>query len=235
MMGRVCLWIVFCVSISEFVSGQIPGEETSNRTEQIRWIHDKVTSLWSALLHPSWTQPGRLVHAVCNVKPDPFLSAQQRSDITGRISLSQEQGGGLSLSFSLSGFAPGGAAHGIHIHELGDLGGGCNTLGGHFNPHSTRHGSHIGDLGNFRPDSEGKILQRLSDLHLVLLGPESVLGRSIVIHEHEDDLGLSQDAGSHVHGNAGRRLACCVIGIAAAPRVSEGGEQTHTHPTHHQH
>jgi Cu/Zn superoxide dismutase len=49
-----------------------------------------------------------------------------------------------------------------------------------------------------------------------LVGPESVYGRSIVVHAGEDDLGRGGDDESSRTGNAGPRVACCVIGRASA-------------------
>jgi len=40
------------------------------------------------------------------------------------------------------------------------------------------------------------------------------VGRSIVIHRDEDDLGTVGDAGSMATGNAGARLGCGVVAIA---------------------
>ena len=42
----------------------------------------------------------------------------------------------------------------------------------------------------------------------------SIIGRSIIIHKNRDDLGLGHDAESKKTGNAGKRLACGVIGLA---------------------
>ena len=41
-------------------------------------------------------------------------------------------------------------------------------------------------------------------------GPYSVLGRSVVVHENEDDLGKD----GCPHGHSGKRIACGIIGIS---------------------
>ena len=53
------------------------------------------------------------------------------------------------------------------------------------------------------------------DRMVTLYGENSVLGRSIVVHRQEDDLGQGGDEESLKTGNAGARLACGVIGLAA--------------------
>lgn len=63
---------------------------------------------------------------------------------------------------------------------------------------------HVGDLGNIEADASGKG-------HLVwkgkldLSGPNSIIGKSVVVHEKEDDLK------SDPAGNSGARIACGVI------------------------
>ncbi len=53
--------------------------------------------------------------------------------------------------------------------------------------------------------------------HLVkLIGPLSVIGRAIVVHANRDDLGKGGHELSLTTGNAGGRVACGVIGIAAS-------------------
>uniref|UniRef100_A0A8C0YIG9 Superoxide dismutase [Cu-Zn] n=1 Tax=Cyprinus carpio carpio TaxID=630221 RepID=A0A8C0YIG9_CYPCA len=100
----------------------------------------------------------------------------------------------------------------MHIHEYGDLSKGCGSTGGHYNPLSVNHPQHPGDFGNFVPVN-GKIRQSL-DSSATLFGRFSILGRSVVIHEGEDDLGRGGNVESLLNGNAGGRLACCVIGLA---------------------
>ncbi|XP_043087043.1 extracellular superoxide dismutase [Cu-Zn] [Puntigrus tetrazona] len=100
----------------------------------------------------------------------------------------------------------------MHIHEYGDMSRGCGSTGGHYNPLGVNHPQHPGDFGNFVPVN-GKIRQSL-DSSATLFGRLTVLGRSVVIHEGEDDLGRGGIVESLLNGNAGGRLACCVIGLA---------------------
>jgi len=88
------------------------------------------------------------------------------------------------------------------------------------NPHSKTHGApsdderHVGDLGNFKTDGSGNAQGSVSDKLIKLIGPESVLGRTIVVHAGTDDLGKGGHEESKKTGNAGARPACGVIGIA---------------------
>lgn len=48
---------------------------------------------------------------------------------------------------------------------------------------------------------------------LSLHGPNSIVGRSLVVHERPDDFGKKDDAGSFTTGNSGNGIACGVIGL----------------------
>ena len=54
----------------------------------------------------------------------------------------------------------------------------------------------------------------MRDKLIKLRGKYSVIGRSVVIHADEDDLGKGGDKESLITGNAGARIACGVIGYA---------------------
>lgn len=118
---------------------------------------------------------------------------------------------------------PAGQTHAIHIHEFGDLRRGCDSLGAHYNPTNTTHGSlfvpenprHAGDLiNNVQFDAHGRFRFEYFDDMLTLFGVDSIYGRSVVIHEGADDLGLGVGkarAESLKTGNAGKRIACAII------------------------
>lgn len=104
--------------------------------------------------------------------------------------------------------------HGIHIHEYGK----CDCpdalcAGDHFNPYKKNHGGpfdkerHVGDLGNIMIDENGIGTYTYYDPCIMLHGPHSILGRSVIIHNDPDDL-ISQPT-----GNAGARIGVGVIGI----------------------
>ena len=123
--------------------------------------------------------------------------------------------------------------HGFHIHEAGDLSESCQSACAHYNPNGKNHGGpnskerHVGDLGNIIVNKSGKIINdRIIDTKIKLKGRNSIIGRAVVIHQNEDDLGLGgiQDGKiingkvfeeSLKTGNAGKRIACGVIGYCS--------------------
>ena len=73
----------------------------------------------------------------------------------------------------------------------------------------------VGDLGNLLADSNGTCSVDLTDSQVQLLGPHSVIGRSIVIYAGEDDQGRGGHENSLINGNPGPRIAAGVIGLSA--------------------
>jgi Cu-Zn family superoxide dismutase len=125
----------------------------------------------------------------------------------------------VKIEFHLTNFKKN-STHAIHIHEFGDISDGCKSLGLHYNPNKTTHGSiliknkprHAGDLiNNFTTDKNGEFHFSYSDE--LIDDIQSILGRSIVIHEDEDDLGLGDNKESLISGNAGKRIVCGIIGL----------------------
>lgn len=109
---------------------------------------------------------------------------------------------------------------GCHIHEYGDIREGCKSLGPHWNPKNKEHGSykfngldhHAGDLlNNIHSDKKGRVKLTYTDKLIKLRGPNSIFGRSVVIHEGVDDLGLGGYPDSKTTGHAGKRRACAII------------------------
>lgn len=106
--------------------------------------------------------------------------------------------------------------HAIHFHDKGDCSAkDAKSAGEHFNPDHVKHGApngaehHLGDIGNLEVPKEG----RVSQVFEILIPPrlaetvhwENFIGKSVIIHEGEDDF-KSQPA-----GNSGGRLACGVL------------------------
>jgi len=121
------------------------------------------------------------------------------------------------IKVKINGLSPG--KHGFHIHQSGDTRNGCDSMGPHYNPYCKKHGGleskvrHVGDLGNVVADKNGKVDVTLVDKLVKLRGKYSVIGRSMVVHADEDDLGLGNHENSKTTGNSGSRLACGIIGI----------------------
>lgn len=59
---------------------------------------------------------------------------------------------------------------------------------------------HVGDYGNVIADSNGVILTTFTDMVSKLYGPVGIIGRTIVLHQLEDDLGLANNTGSLTTG-----------------------------------
>ena len=104
----------------------------------------------------------------------------------------------------------------------GNLSDGCATAGPHYNPAGLTHGGpqdeirHVGDLGNVYAKEDGTVVAVYED-HLIKIygNPDAtVIGRSCVVHDKQDDLGRGGDEESKKTGNAGARLACGEIGLS---------------------
>lgn len=126
----------------------------------------------------------------------------------------------IVIDLNLSGLKPN-SLHGFHVHEAGDLTDKCTSMCAHFNPYGKTHGCpgiserHVGDLGNIKTNSKGEAKYSFYDNVIKLRGSKSnIIGRGLIIHEDEDDCGKGGNAESLKTGNAGKRIACAVIGYS---------------------
>jgi Cu-Zn family superoxide dismutase len=127
----------------------------------------------------------------------------------GYVSFTELKNGSVLIELKLTGLQ---GSHALHIHEYGDLTDSkAKSAGSHFNPHKKMHGSsttdhHMGDLGNISFIGQKKLDLKLLNFDLKLRGKDSILGRSVIIHEYPDDF-VTQPS-----GGAGARIAGGVIG-----------------------
>ena len=86
--------------------------------------------------------------------------------------------------------------YGLSIHEIGNISENCAASGGLFNPISNQNN---GNLGDIQADSVGKAKIDI-EVHkgTTLFGVNTVIGRTLVIHEDEES-------------TLGSRLACGII------------------------
>jgi len=140
------------------------------------------------------------------------------SPVAGEVTFEQSsKDGPVTVTGTVHKLAPS-SLRGFHVHELGNLTQGCLSTGSHFNPFNKVHGAridstrHVGDLGNIASDEHGTAIFSFTDNVISLNGPKSIIGRAVVVHEGEDDLGRGGNEDSLKTGNAGGRAACGVIG-----------------------
>ena len=135
----------------------------------------------------------------------------QGNNVEGTVTFMKEKSG-VRVTAQLVGLKPG--LHGFHVHEFGD----CSApdgkgAGDHFNPAKHPHGGptgekkHAGDLGNIEAGQNGAGKYEGVDAQMTLEGPNSIIGRSVIIHALPDDFTTQPT------GGAGARIACGVIGI----------------------
>ena len=129
-----------------------------------------------------------------------------------------EEGENVLIDIDITGLKRG-SKHGFHIHECGDMSDKCESMCAHFNPYGKSHGGpeskerHVGDLGNIVADANGNARYQMTDSMIKLRGTKcNIIGRGLIIHADEDDLGKGGHEDSLTTGHAGKRIACAVIG-----------------------
>lgn len=139
-----------------------------------------------------------------------------KHDVHGHV-VFQQVGNRIRITGKIMGLAPG--KHGFHIHQFGDLSDHAKgeSAGGHWNPENMPHGApdtkerHVGDLGNIEANAEGVATIDEYDRMLKFHGRDSIIGRSVVVHEKPDT--FVQPTGA-----AGGRVAFGTIGWAKAEK-----------------
>jgi len=142
-------------------------------------------------------------------------------NIKGNVKFTEDlENNNIKIDLNLTGLEPN-SLHGFHVHEAGDLTDKCTSMCLHFNPYNTTHGCpgmqirHVGDLGNIRTNNKGEAKYTFYDNIIKLRGSKSnIIGRGLIIHADEDDCGKGGNAESLKTGNAGKRIACAVIGYS---------------------
>lgn len=159
------------------------------------------------------------IAAGCSLRPadrsaTATLEAKSGSSVSGTVRFTEvvvDGHPGVHVTVSARNIPQG--LHGFHVHEFGDCSApDASSAGGHFNPTGQAHGapnespSHAGDFGNVRADDDDRVSVTYL-MHNVTLGdgPNSILGKAIVLHANRDDL-VSQPT-----GDAGGRIACGII------------------------
>lgn len=150
------------------------------------------------------------------------LSPTEGSSVSGQVTFMQEASG-IRVQGSFSGLTPG--DHGFHVHQNGDCSAAdladdpdsdpnpAGAAGPHWAPQDSPHGApgndaasrHVGDMGNITAGEDGTAMIDVTDAVLALEGPNSIVGKAVIVHADADDL-TSQPS-----GNAGARLACGVV------------------------
>lgn len=128
---------------------------------------------------------------------------------------------GTRVSIEVSGLQPG--SHGLHVHQNPSCEAGPDATGkvipfgaagGHFDPGGSKNHDHPGvtndkghggDLPMIEVNAEGKGKLNFDTNRLAMSGPNSVLGRSIIIHEKADDYQTDPA------GDSGSRVLCGVF------------------------
>ncbi|HYO16765.1 MAG TPA: superoxide dismutase family protein [Thermoanaerobaculia bacterium] len=209
--GMLCLAAVLALG----AGCQRKGEEEGRGTNA-----QENTAIPTAAEEPSSTTPATGTPAGGPSSATATLQGAPGDDISGTVTFHATDDG-VHVVAEVQG-VDGAGKHGFHVHENGQ----CDhqgethfsSAGGHFNPTGVEHACpptdprHAGDLGNIEVGANGSARMELAVTGLSLSGPNSVIGKAIILHANPDDCKTQPT------GNAGDRLACGVV-------TAQGGQQ----------
>lgn len=144
-----------------------------------------------------------ITRAAATLRATPLAMESQNNvaNIAGYVDFTLIQNGGIRSTFFISGLVPE-SQHPWHVHQFGDLAGqqGLLAFGEHFigNPGPSR--DEVGQLNDNMPitsNSIGIAIDTFFDDAITLNGPNSIVGRPVVIH----------------HPVTNQRIAAGVIGV----------------------
>lgn len=134
------------------------------------------------------------------------IESKSGSKVTGTADLAATADGKTAVTVKVAGASKG--LHGVHVHDKGDCSDAeAKNAGPHFNPGAGTHGGpttathHAGDLGNMTVAADGTGTLTIT----VPVKLDDLVGKSIVVHEKEDDMKTDPS------GNSGARQGCAVI------------------------
>lgn len=167
-------------------------------------------------LNETASEPPVIFEGVCRFEP---THNDDSLDVAGHVTFLRSTGS-MQATFNISGLTPG--EHAWHVHEWGHMVGAHDAMstGGHFVGEGIdRPGEALNEVGNINDgialsvDGDGEAVGSFRDRHLDFSGMNTIIGRSVVIHE--------------VGGSA--REAMCVVGISKTSddfriRFTGGGE-----------
>ena len=156
-------------------------------------------------------------------------------DFTGtdRIQLAQMPGKAVMARINLQDLPDTADTYAIRVQECATTGAGCDNLGDEYNPLTEK--DKLGRANPYQDPSRGRfenisvtgvdpdrdvtdLIQK--DILLNILGPNSIMGRSIALYSVDGAGVLSASP-----------ISCCVIGYDAAPELADDVKSTHHH--HH--
>ena len=161
---------------------------------------------YADIVHPVFFLLNSLARRPTRYKTYTFFFLNQESEDSPTV-----------IKGKISGLSKG--KHAISVNVFGDLSEDGKMLGGHFNPFGKNHGApsdderHVGSLGNITAGDDKIAVVNFEDKCVKLIGPYSIIGRSIAIAEKEDDLGKGGSSESLKNGNCGEVVAAGVVGI----------------------